>query len=205
MLNQHQQNTTGFNWIHWYTYMYSHHKLLALISDFECVPSMLTGSTPCASLSVTDQAWWPGQAVYRETLIFWTVSADQLDGGEMSGQDMNSSPWVYQTSFTVHKTLEMKGRGHDLTSYCCSNLAISCTCSKIIFDEILELRTKYCSHKSRHVQEYYLCGDKVIGIFNFLSSSEVIVSFTVNLPNNMFQTGLTFNKFCDWPLAFVSG
>lgn len=55
-----------------------------------------------------------------------------------------------------------------------------------------------------HVQEYYLCGDKVIGIFNFLSSSEVIVSFTVNLPNNMFQTGLTFNKFCDWPLAFVS-
>lgn len=58
----------------------------------------------------------PGQAVYRETLIFWTVSADQLDGGEMSGQDMNSSPWVYQTSFTVHKTLEMKARGHDLTS-----------------------------------------------------------------------------------------
>lgn len=43
----------------------------------------------------------------------------------------------------------------------------------------------------------------VIGIFYFQSSSEVIVSFTENLPNNMSQTGVTFNEFSDWPLAFV--
>lgn len=105
--------------------MYSHHKLLALISDFECVPSMLTGSMPCASLSVTDQA------VYRETLIFWTVSADQLDGGEMSGQDVNSSPRLYQTSFSVHKKLEINARGNDLKVIAMQNLLKPCT-SKFI-------------------------------------------------------------------------
>lgn len=47
--------------------------------------------------------------------------------------------------------LEMKGRGYDFISYCCLNFVILCICSKIIFDEILELRIKYCLYKFRYV------------------------------------------------------